>query len=723
VSRLVLPRKLRTQPQELTRLRPEWASIAEVFTPAFNSTSVGGTASLIATDHGRIDVTSAGLAFSTITANQSGWDTPGSSDLHLPVTFESGLCIVGEINSGNTTVHTIGGASGTTNGLIITPSSIRFRRGSAIRITVTGISPTLEPGEPIFFVGRNGNYRIYFRGERYDSNTVTYGNHTDSAFRFPWVTGNSICLFARIPNVSELNFEGEIERLMDDPYGTLFEPRKIWIPVGAAAGGPAITDTDPAGPFTVGQTGVKLEGSGFGSTAGTVYINTSASDTGREVHPVVDWTDTSIELDDIDKQSLSGSTFYFKVEHDDTTESAWFGPETINEASVELVATPLVTGSPSLAAPALTQTHQLAATGLATSAPALASPELTQLHQLAAEALATGNPTLTAPALTQLHQLAATGLATGNPVLGAPTAEDISAFIDLAATGLLTGAPVLASPALTQTHQLAATGLATGAPALASPTIAQVHLLGANGLATGAPVLGSTALSVFSDVVPVGAVTGNPVLGAPVLTQLHQLVATGLVTGTPVLAAPVLTSSDPDLHSLIAVGLVTSAPSLGAPSLSITTDINIELAMPEVQVMNVYAQPFSAAPSLSNEELRRRAKRSRNVPPMPIPNAMDGEVRIFMNSVRELLEGADGERTDRRDRMVTLADLEKAGVATTRLENGRAQLVKSDPLATLLDNSARTGDLDSLLTSMSPAERQQVLELMARIGWTRLRPP
>lgn len=116
-------------------------------------------------------------------------------------------------------------------------------------------------------------------------------------------------------------------------------------PTAPVSAGPTITSIPS--PLTVGQTGVEITGTGFGTDEGTVYINTSASDTGREVHPVVDWTDTSIELDAIDKQALSGSTFYFKVEHDDTSESDWFGPVTINEAGYDveaeagsLVATP-----------------------------------------------------------------------------------------------------------------------------------------------------------------------------------------------------------------------------------------------------------------------------------------------------------------------------------------------------------------------------------------------
>jgi hypothetical protein len=65
----------------------------------------------------------------------------------------------------------------------------------------------------------------------------------------------------------------------------------------------------------------------------TVWINTTASDTGREEHPWVSWSDTSITLDAIDKQGLTGTTFYCKVRTAAGLESGWFGPFDINAAA------------------------------------------------------------------------------------------------------------------------------------------------------------------------------------------------------------------------------------------------------------------------------------------------------------------------------------------------------------------------------------------------------
>jgi hypothetical protein len=90
-----------------------------------------------------------------------------------------------------------------------------------------------------------------------------------------------------------------------------------------------------------------------------VFINDTASDTGRQVHPHLTWSDTEIALGDIDVQGLPGTTFYWKVRTADGDESAWFGPVTIADAIVLAVDDALHAHSAD--SPALVQQYALAA--------------------------------------------------------------------------------------------------------------------------------------------------------------------------------------------------------------------------------------------------------------------------------------------------------------------------------------------------------------------------
>lgn len=68
-----------------------------------------------------------------------------------------------------------------------------------------------------------------------------------------------------------------------------------------------------------------------------VYINTTPDDIGRQIHPIVSWSDLSLELGPINKSSLSGNIFYFKARNNLLEESNWYGPILIGEVYTELV--------------------------------------------------------------------------------------------------------------------------------------------------------------------------------------------------------------------------------------------------------------------------------------------------------------------------------------------------------------------------------------------------
>ena len=60
-----------------------------------------------------------------------------------------------------------------------------------------------------------------------------------------------------------------------------------------------------------------------------VYLNTSATDVGKQLHPYATWSNTSIELEALDKLGLIGSEFYVQVSNRYGSLSDWFGPFTI----------------------------------------------------------------------------------------------------------------------------------------------------------------------------------------------------------------------------------------------------------------------------------------------------------------------------------------------------------------------------------------------------------
>lgn len=62
----------------------------------------------------------------------------------------------------------------------------------------------------------------------------------------------------------------------------------------------------------------------------------------------------------------------------------------------------------------------LTATGVAVGAPSVGAPALGQIHGLTATGIATGSPSVGTPAITQIHILLAVGIAAGTPTVGAP---------------------------------------------------------------------------------------------------------------------------------------------------------------------------------------------------------------------------------------------------------------------------------------------------------------
>jgi len=262
-----------------------------------------------------------------------------------------------------------------------------------------------------------------------------------------------------------------------------------------------------------------------------------------------------------------------------TTQAPVLGSPTVSEVH-ELTATGITAGSPALGTPTLTEdtNNELTATDIVSQAPVLGSPTLTEdtNNELTATGIVSQVPVLGSPTLTEdiNNELTATGITVGSPVLGTPT---FTANSPLTATGIIAGSPVLESPDLTQDHDLLATGITAQAPVLAMPVLSQNHLLTSTEIAAGNPVLETASLTVGDindELTAVDITTGFPVLGTPTFTANSQLTATGVVSQAPVLGVATLTEDTN--NELTATGIVSQVPVLGSPTL--TEDTNNELA-------------------------------------------------------------------------------------------------------------------------------------------------
>jgi hypothetical protein len=233
-------------------------------------------------------------------------------------------------------------------------------------------------------------------------------------------------------------------------------------------------------------------------------------------------------------------------------------------ADHELTADDLVTGSPVLSSPAISQIHGLSATGISTGSPVLGSPSLGGVVELAANDLVSNAPVSGTPAISQGHSISATGIITGSPVVGTPAPDQGHS---LTANSVVSGAPIIPSPAIGQVHTLESGDLETCQPVLGSPTLSTEgsHSLEADGVVTGDPVSGTPEISQSHSIgAPVQITTGSPSVGTPAISQRSSLSANSVVSGAPVLSDPALSQN----HSITPTILLSGAPDLGSPGLS-----------------------------------------------------------------------------------------------------------------------------------------------------------
>lgn len=121
-------------------------------------------------------------------------------------------------------------------------------------------------------------------------------------------------------------------------------------------------------------------------------------------------------------------------------------------------------------------TVDLTATGITTGAPTVGAPALQEVAPpvaLTATGITAGAATVGAPAIGQEHALTATGVTAGSPTVGAPALAEAAGTDALTATGIDTGAPTLAAAVFGQVHGLQADGPCECiAPQLGAPGLA-----------------------------------------------------------------------------------------------------------------------------------------------------------------------------------------------------------------------------------------------------------
>ncbi len=233
-----------------------------------------------------------------------------------------------------------------------------------------------------------------------------------------------------------------------------------------------------------------------------------------------------------------------------TNANAWMaGLYAVGGGTDTLSANNLITGSPVVGNPSLTQANSLSTAGVVTGSPVLGTSTLNQRHTLSGVNLLTGTPNVNTSTLNQTHLLSSTGIVTGSVVVGNPSLQGPT---ELTANSIVTGGVTLGTPTLGQIVVLSATGIVTGSPVVNTSTIGQVQQLIANNLNTGGVVVVASTLTQVHQLLSSNLVTGSPVLGTSTLPPSDFLTAENIAAGPVVLGSPGLS----EIVVLSAEGLV-----------------------------------------------------------------------------------------------------------------------------------------------------------------------
>jgi len=202
-----------------------------------------------------------------------------------------------------------------------------------------------------------------------------------------------------------------------------------------------------------------------------------------------------------------------------------------------LIAANITVGSPQFTAPALG--NVVSTSGLTVGSPVLGAPtvSMSMIGFPAAVPLITASPSIGVPSISQTHAIIAANITINRPSIDAAVLVILTQTHDLTAANLATSSPIFAPTVATGIGQVAAVPLVVGSPVLGSPSISQRHVLTAlhgdyGDLAVGRPYLQPPILTQLNVLgAAVNLTLASPQIGRPFLNQIldYYLSADGLV--------------------------------------------------------------------------------------------------------------------------------------------------------------------------------------------------
>lgn len=187
---------------------------AQVYVPSLRGQSQ--TLGLTPTANGRYAMSAFGEVARSASSFGEGFTAPYSGGtwaalVIIPTAFPSGSRYQASSGSSSNTVA-------------VYDNSISLRANSGSRCSA---AVTPERGEAVAFVGRSGAYRIVHRGVVY-SGGGAYANLRFSEFCLG--SNTNLALIARMPDWGDERLD-DLLRITADPWGELFEARRIWVPM------------------------------------------------------------------------------------------------------------------------------------------------------------------------------------------------------------------------------------------------------------------------------------------------------------------------------------------------------------------------------------------------------------------------------------------------------------------------------------------------------------
>lgn len=188
--------------------------------------------------------------------------------------------------------------------------------------------------------------------------------------------------------------------------------------------------------------------------------------------------------------------------------------------SDQLLAGPVVSGTPSVNEAAISQTHGLVARDLAVTPLIAPLATITEVNHFGPLNITTSVPEIRTAIIGQTQRVLAVAL---------------------------TAAPKIQNTGIAQTHGLIAKE-PIFVPVIDGPTIVQEHELESANTATAAPTINDSVIRQSHVLVTRETVTAGPTIQVPTISQLHRFTSTGIITGGP--------DVDAEVSLLLDIGLI-----------------------------------------------------------------------------------------------------------------------------------------------------------------------